>query len=109
MDGGCRGTSGSQGAAGCHQHESHQRWLVASSGPGPSWSVPPPGLESPTHALRADADPWASSATTTCVTLAEHHHYDRNVEIILYPCGKGCGCGRSRGGGWACPQNVGQM
>ncbi|XP_052542169.1 von Willebrand factor A domain-containing protein 5B2 isoform X1 [Tympanuchus pallidicinctus] len=44
------------------------------------------GLESPTHALRADADPWASSATTTCVTLAEHHHYDKNVEIILYPC-----------------------
>uniref|UniRef100_A0A8C9F1V9 von Willebrand factor A domain containing 5B2 n=1 Tax=Pavo cristatus TaxID=9049 RepID=A0A8C9F1V9_PAVCR len=44
------------------------------------------GLESPTHALRADADPWASSATTTCVTLAERHRYDRNVEIILYPC-----------------------
>ncbi|XP_015727258.1 von Willebrand factor A domain-containing protein 5B2 isoform X2 [Coturnix japonica] len=44
------------------------------------------GLESPTHALRADADPWASSATTTCVTLAERHRYDRDVEIILYPC-----------------------
>uniref|UniRef100_A0A8V5FZL9 Uncharacterized protein n=1 Tax=Melopsittacus undulatus TaxID=13146 RepID=A0A8V5FZL9_MELUD len=44
------------------------------------------GLESPSHALRADADPWASSATTTCVTLAEPHRYDRDVEIILYPC-----------------------
>ncbi|KAM9275173.1 LOW QUALITY PROTEIN: von Willebrand factor A domain-containing protein 5B2 [Cariama cristata] len=44
------------------------------------------GLESPSHALRADADPWASSATTTCVTLAEPHRYDRDLEIILYPC-----------------------
>ncbi|XP_032925085.1 von Willebrand factor A domain-containing protein 5B2 isoform X1 [Catharus ustulatus] len=44
------------------------------------------GLESPSHTLRADADPWASSATTTCVTLAEPHHYDRDLEIILYPC-----------------------
>uniref|UniRef100_A0A8B9QSY0 von Willebrand factor A domain containing 5B2 n=1 Tax=Apteryx owenii TaxID=8824 RepID=A0A8B9QSY0_APTOW len=43
------------------------------------------GLESPSHALRADADPWASSAATVCVTLAEQHRYDRNVEIILYP------------------------
>lgn len=61
--------------------------------------MPPPGLESPTHALRADADPWASSATTTCVTLAERHRYDRDVEIILYPCGKGRRCGGS-GGRW---------
>uniref|UniRef100_A0A8C4TR73 von Willebrand factor A domain containing 5B2 n=1 Tax=Falco tinnunculus TaxID=100819 RepID=A0A8C4TR73_FALTI len=44
------------------------------------------GLESPSHALRADADPWASSAATTCVTLAEPHRYDRDLEIILYPC-----------------------
>ncbi|KAM6326266.1 von Willebrand factor A domain-containing protein 5B2 [Podargus strigoides] len=44
------------------------------------------GLESPSHALRADADPWASSASTTCVTLAEPHCYDRDLEIILYPC-----------------------
>lgn len=47
------------------------------------------GLESPSHALRADADPWANSATTTCVTLAEPHRYDRDLEIILYPCGEG--------------------
>ncbi|KAM6127450.1 LOW QUALITY PROTEIN: von Willebrand factor A domain-containing protein 5B2 [Phoenicopterus ruber ruber] len=46
------------------------------------------GLESPSHALRADADPWASSATTH-VTLAEPHCYDRDLEIILYPCGEG--------------------
>ncbi|XP_061861874.1 von Willebrand factor A domain-containing protein 5B2 [Colius striatus] len=44
------------------------------------------GLESPSHALRADAEPWASSAATTCVTLAEPHRYDRDLEIILYPC-----------------------
>ncbi|XP_067157794.1 von Willebrand factor A domain-containing protein 5B2 isoform X2 [Apteryx mantelli] len=44
------------------------------------------GLESPSHALRADADPWASSAATVRVTLAEQHRYDRDVEIILYPC-----------------------
>ncbi|XP_054691317.1 von Willebrand factor A domain-containing protein 5B2 isoform X1 [Grus americana] len=44
------------------------------------------GLESPSHALRADADPWASSATTTRVTLAESPRYDRDLEIILYPC-----------------------
>ncbi|KFV19312.1 von Willebrand factor A domain-containing protein 5B2, partial [Tauraco erythrolophus] len=31
-------------------------------------------------------DPWASSAATTCITLAEPHHYDRDLEIILYPC-----------------------
>ncbi|XP_062438475.1 von Willebrand factor A domain-containing protein 5B2 [Rhea pennata] len=44
------------------------------------------GLESPSHALRADADPAASSAATVCVTLAERHRYDRDVEIVLYPC-----------------------
>nr|XP_025034976.1 von Willebrand factor A domain-containing protein 5B2 [Pelodiscus sinensis] len=44
------------------------------------------GLESPSHALRADANPYASSASTICVTLAEEHRCDRNLEIILYPC-----------------------
>uniref|UniRef100_A0A8C8RHE8 von Willebrand factor A domain containing 5B2 n=1 Tax=Pelusios castaneus TaxID=367368 RepID=A0A8C8RHE8_9SAUR len=44
------------------------------------------GLESPSHALRADANPYANSATTICVTLAEGHQCDRNLEIILYPC-----------------------
>ncbi|XP_044290411.1 von Willebrand factor A domain-containing protein 5B2 isoform X2 [Varanus komodoensis] len=44
------------------------------------------GLESPSHALQADANPYASSASTICITLAEKHRCDRNLEIILYPC-----------------------
>nr|KAF6476871.1 von Willebrand factor A domain containing 5B2 [Rousettus aegyptiacus] len=43
------------------------------------------GLESPSHALRADALPHASSAATICVTLAEDHRCDRALEILLYP------------------------
>ncbi|XP_023116112.1 von Willebrand factor A domain-containing protein 5B2 isoform X2 [Felis catus] len=43
------------------------------------------GLESPSHALRADAPPHASSAATICVTLAEGHHCDRSLEILLHP------------------------
>nr|XP_020031407.1 von Willebrand factor A domain-containing protein 5B2 isoform X1 [Castor canadensis] len=43
------------------------------------------GLESPSHALRADAPPHASSAATICVTLAEGHQCDRALEILLYP------------------------
>ncbi|KAM6443802.1 von Willebrand factor A domain-containing protein 5B2 isoform 2-T2 [Liasis olivaceus] len=43
------------------------------------------GLESPSHALRADANPYASSASTICITLADKHSYDRNLEIILHP------------------------
>ncbi|KAG5847551.1 hypothetical protein ANANG_G00127270 [Anguilla anguilla] len=42
------------------------------------------GLESPTHALRADADPSAQCATATYITLAEDHRYDRHLEIILH-------------------------
>ncbi|XP_053343169.1 von Willebrand factor A domain-containing protein 5B2 [Clarias gariepinus] len=42
------------------------------------------GLESPTHALRADADPSAQSASATYITLAEEHQYDRHLEIILH-------------------------
>ncbi|XP_066475903.1 von Willebrand factor A domain-containing protein 5B2 [Tiliqua scincoides] len=44
------------------------------------------GLESPSHVLRADANPYANSASTICITLAEKHRCDRNLEIILYPC-----------------------
>ncbi|KAJ7324700.1 hypothetical protein JRQ81_017720, partial [Phrynocephalus forsythii] len=44
------------------------------------------GLDSPTHVLRADANPYASSASTICISLAEQHKCDRNLEIILYPC-----------------------
>ncbi|XP_053420274.1 von Willebrand factor A domain-containing protein 5B2 isoform X2 [Nycticebus coucang] len=43
------------------------------------------GLESPSHALRADAPPHASSAATICVTLAEGHRCDRALEILLHP------------------------
>ncbi|XP_006869854.1 PREDICTED: von Willebrand factor A domain-containing protein 5B2 [Chrysochloris asiatica] len=43
------------------------------------------GLESPSHALRVDASPNASSATTVCVTLAEGHCCDRTLEILLHP------------------------
>ncbi|KAG8516020.1 von Willebrand factor A domain-containing protein 5B2 [Galemys pyrenaicus] len=43
------------------------------------------GLESPSHALRADAPPHANSAATICVTLAENHRCDRALEILLYP------------------------
>nr|XP_012592364.1 von Willebrand factor A domain-containing protein 5B2 isoform X3 [Microcebus murinus] len=43
------------------------------------------GLESPSHALRADAPPHASSAATICVTLAEGHRCDRTLEILLHP------------------------
>ncbi|XP_041534009.1 von Willebrand factor A domain-containing protein 5B2 isoform X5 [Microtus oregoni] len=43
------------------------------------------GLESPSHALRADALPHASSADTICVTLAEGHPCDRALEILLHP------------------------
>ncbi|XP_003476966.2 von Willebrand factor A domain-containing protein 5B2 isoform X2 [Cavia porcellus] len=43
------------------------------------------GLESPSHALRADAPPHASSAATICVTLAERHQCDRPLEILLHP------------------------
>ncbi|XP_076837235.1 von Willebrand factor A domain-containing protein 5B2 [Brachyhypopomus gauderio] len=42
------------------------------------------GLESPTHALRADAPPSAQSASATYITLAEEHPYDRHLEIILH-------------------------
>ncbi|XP_028649189.2 von Willebrand factor A domain-containing protein 5B1 isoform X1 [Erpetoichthys calabaricus] len=42
------------------------------------------GLESPSHALRADADPNATCATATYVTLAEEHKGDRLLEVILH-------------------------
>uniref|UniRef100_A0A3P9MD99 von Willebrand factor A domain containing 5B2 n=1 Tax=Oryzias latipes TaxID=8090 RepID=A0A3P9MD99_ORYLA len=42
------------------------------------------GLESPTHALRADADPSAQRASATYITLAQEHPYDRHIEIILH-------------------------
>ncbi|XP_043916381.1 von Willebrand factor A domain-containing protein 5B1 [Protopterus annectens] len=43
------------------------------------------GVESPTHEIRADADPSAYSATSIMITLANRHTYDRPVEIIIHP------------------------
>lgn len=57
----------------------------------PSLSLCPSGLESPSHALRADAPPHASSAATICVTLAESHRCDRALEILLHPSGESLG------------------
>uniref|UniRef100_A0A8V5FWC7 Uncharacterized protein n=1 Tax=Melopsittacus undulatus TaxID=13146 RepID=A0A8V5FWC7_MELUD len=91
-------------AASSHSHSAGSSTGTEPSGWGaeglPCCHLFPAGLESPSHALRADADPWASSATTTCVTLAEPHRYDRDVEIILYPCGEGGRCHRRVRGRW---------
>ncbi|KAJ8360616.1 hypothetical protein SKAU_G00171410 [Synaphobranchus kaupii] len=43
------------------------------------------GVESPTHAIRADADPCARSATSIVITLADKYTYDCPVEILIYP------------------------
>ncbi|XP_051961681.1 von Willebrand factor A domain-containing protein 5B1-like [Xyrauchen texanus] len=43
------------------------------------------GVESPSHAIRADADPSARSASTIVVTLADKYTYDCPVEILIYP------------------------
>ncbi|XP_069466473.1 von Willebrand factor A domain-containing protein 5B1 [Ambystoma mexicanum] len=43
------------------------------------------GVESPTHEIRADADPSAHSAKSITITLANKHTYDRPVEIVIHP------------------------
>ncbi|XP_037539730.1 von Willebrand factor A domain-containing protein 5B1 [Nematolebias whitei] len=43
------------------------------------------GVESPSHAIRADADPLARSATSIVITLADKYTYDFPVEILIYP------------------------
>ncbi|XP_048417500.1 von Willebrand factor A domain-containing protein 5B1 isoform X1 [Stegostoma tigrinum] len=43
------------------------------------------GVESPTHSIRADADPSAFCASSVMITLAEKHTFDRPVEIIIHP------------------------
>ncbi|XP_056279281.1 von Willebrand factor A domain-containing protein 5B1 [Pseudoliparis swirei] len=43
------------------------------------------GVESPSHAIRADADPLARSATSVVVTLADKYTYDCPVKILIYP------------------------
>ncbi|KAJ7306552.1 hypothetical protein JRQ81_009915 [Phrynocephalus forsythii] len=43
------------------------------------------GVESPTHEIRADADPSARSAQSIVITLANRHTFDRPVEILIHP------------------------
>ncbi|XP_072333843.1 von Willebrand factor A domain-containing protein 5B1 [Scyliorhinus torazame] len=43
------------------------------------------GVESPTHSIRADADPSAFCASSVMITLAEEHTFDKPVEIIIHP------------------------
>ncbi|KAM4695136.1 von Willebrand factor A domain-containing protein 5B2-like isoform 2-T2 [Discoglossus pictus] len=43
------------------------------------------GIESPTHALRADASPFAVSASSVYISLAEEYECDKALEIILHP------------------------
>ncbi|KAM9855899.1 von Willebrand factor A domain-containing protein 5B1 [Aulostomus maculatus] len=43
------------------------------------------GVESPSHAIRADADPLARSATSVLITLADKYTYDCPVKILIYP------------------------
>uniref|UniRef100_A0A3P9LZF8 von Willebrand factor A domain containing 5B1 n=1 Tax=Oryzias latipes TaxID=8090 RepID=A0A3P9LZF8_ORYLA len=43
------------------------------------------GVESPSHAIRADADPLARSATSIVITLADKYTYDCPVQILIYP------------------------
>uniref|UniRef100_A0A8C5U2Q1 von Willebrand factor A domain containing 5B1 n=1 Tax=Malurus cyaneus samueli TaxID=2593467 RepID=A0A8C5U2Q1_9PASS len=43
------------------------------------------GVESPTHEIRADADPLARSAKSIVITLANKHTFDRPVEILIHP------------------------
>uniref|UniRef100_A0A8C2U530 von Willebrand factor A domain containing 5B1 n=1 Tax=Coturnix japonica TaxID=93934 RepID=A0A8C2U530_COTJA len=42
-------------------------------------------VESPTHEIRADADPSARSAKSIVITLANRHTFDRPVEILIHP------------------------
>ena len=45
-------------------------------------------MESPSHAIRADADPLARSATSVVITLADKYTYDCPVRILIYPSGR---------------------
>ncbi|XP_018119038.1 von Willebrand factor A domain-containing protein 5B2 isoform X2 [Xenopus laevis] len=42
------------------------------------------GIESTSHALRADASPFALSASSVWISLAEEHECNRALEIILH-------------------------
>ncbi|XP_072036602.1 von Willebrand factor A domain-containing protein 5B1-like isoform X2 [Amphiura filiformis] len=42
------------------------------------------GVSSKTHAIRVDADPYATDASDVFITLAEPHPMDRSLEITLH-------------------------
>ena len=52
------------------------------------WVILCVGVESPSHAIRADAEPHARSASSIVITLADKYTYDYPVQIIIYPSGK---------------------
>lgn len=52
------------------------------------WLLHCVGVESPSHAIRADADPLARSATSIVITLADKYTYDCPVNILIYPSGR---------------------
>lgn len=58
------------------------------TGLDPLWLLPCVGVESPSHAIRADADPLARSATSVVITLADKYTYDCPVKILIYPSGR---------------------
>lgn len=60
---------------------------------------PRAGVESPTHEIRADADPSARSAKSIVITLANKHTFDRPVEILIHPSGRWALCPLC----WSCP------
>lgn len=63
--------------------------LVRSGSPRlPDGSDSDAGVESPSHAIRADADPLARSATSVVITLADKYTYDCPVRILIYPSGR---------------------
>lgn len=81
--------AGRYGAA-CDAHTHHPPFLPLRGVLWPSLTTPwslHAGVESPTHEIRADADPSARSAKSIVITLANRHTFDRPVEILIHPSG----------------------
>lgn len=68
----------------CHLFSLVSPHLQSLLAPGFPWA----GVESPTHEIRADADPSARSAKSIVITLANKHTFDRPVEILIHPSGR---------------------
>lgn len=66
---------------------SHCGWRLSGL-PDMLWLFHYVGVESPSHAIRADADPLARSATSIVITLADKYTYDCPVNILIYPSGR---------------------